>query len=97
MTAWGLSAKAFWDVPFEKIDFEKHSRFVIEKVFNNGTWSDQIAVLRFYGIEKVAAEAIQITYLRPPALSFLSTLLGIPKASFKCYTLKQSHQLPWDY
>jgi len=97
MTTWGLSNKAFWDVRFEEIDFEKQARFVIEKVFNHGTWNDQIAVLRYYGTEKVSTEAIKINYLRPTAISFLSAILDLPKASFKCYTSKQFHPIPWDY
>lgn len=97
MTDWGLSNSAFWDVDFEKIDFEKHARFVLEKVFNHGSWSDQVAVLNFYGFERVKNEVIRIAYLRPTVVSFLSALLEIPKSTFQCYISKPLHQLHWDY
>ncbi len=32
-----ISQKAFWDVRFSEIDFEKNSLHVMEKVFNYGT------------------------------------------------------------
>ena len=31
-----ISQKAFWDVRFSEIDFEKNSLHVMEKVFNYG-------------------------------------------------------------
>jgi len=43
-----ISQKAFWDVRFDKIDFEKNSLQVMEKVFNYGNWNDQIAIMKFY-------------------------------------------------
>ena len=33
-----ISQKAFWDVRFSEIDFEEKSLYVMEKVFNYGTW-----------------------------------------------------------
>lgn len=48
MTTWGLSNKAFWDVRFEEIDFDKQARFVLEKVFNSGSWNDKIATMLPY-------------------------------------------------
>ena len=81
---------------FEDIDFEKHARFVIEKAFNYGTWNDQVAVMNFYGLTKIKEEALEISYLRPTVVSFLSALLQVPKPAFKCYTLKQFQQVPWN-
>jgi hypothetical protein len=96
MTEWGLSNKALWDVRFEEIDFDKHVRFVIEKVFNHGTWSDQVAIMNFYGLEKIKEEALEISYLRPTVVSYLSALLKVPKSAFKCYMSKQFQQIPWN-
>lgn len=97
MTDWGLSDKAFWDVCFEKIDFEKHARYVMEKVFNNGCWNDQVAVMNYYGLQKIKKEVVQIPYLRPTVISFLSALLKVPKDEFRCCILKPSLQMPWNY
>lgn len=97
MNEWGLSKRAFWDVPFEKIDFEKQARFVIEKVFNYGSWNDQIAIIKYYGIEKIKEEIVQVLYFRNPVLAFLSTYFNIPKSAFKCYTQKLSLKQPWPY
>lgn len=97
MTEWGLSNKAFWDVHFETIDYQKHARFVMEKVFNHGIWADQVAVMKYYGLERIKKEVVCIPYLRPTVLSFLSLLLQIPKEEFRCYITKPLNPLHWDY
>ncbi|MGA0558628.1 DUF6922 domain-containing protein [Larkinella sp. VNQ87] len=44
-----LSSTAFWDIDFQKIDFDEKARFVIEKVLNYGLWDDIKEVFRYYG------------------------------------------------
>ncbi|HSK14333.1 MAG TPA: hypothetical protein VK907_14025 [Phnomibacter sp.] len=97
MTEWGLSKKAFWDVRIEEINFEKHARYVMEKVFNNGSWSDQVATMRYYGLERIKEEVVEIEYLRKPVLAFLSAFLNIPKTDLKCYTKHQFQSIAWPY
>ena len=92
-----ISKKAFWDVRFSKIDFEKHSLFVMEKIFSYGSWDDQVAIMKYYGLNRIKKEIINAGYLRKPVLSFLCTILHLQKTDFKCYNKMQSHPLPWDY
>lgn len=92
-----ISKKAFWDIRFSDIDFDKDSLYVMEKVFNYGTWSDQLSIMRFYGFNRIRKEITKAGYLRKPVLSFLSAILQIDKTKFTCYTKMQSHPLPWDY
>jgi hypothetical protein len=92
-----FSKTAFWDVAFERLDYEKSSLFIMQKVFNYGTWSDQVAVLRYYGKERVKNEIVNASYLRQPVLSFLSAILNIPKNEFKCYINQQLNPIPWPY
>jgi hypothetical protein len=91
-----ISKKAFWDIRFEKIDYEKHSLYVIEKIFNYGTWNDQVAIMKFYGLERIKKEIVSAGYLKNSVLSFLCNILQLQKTDFKCYIKKQSHPLPWD-
>src|SRR6476659_1422964 len=53
-----ISQKAFWDVRFSEIDFEKNALYVMEKVFNYGTWKDQVAIMKFYGLQRISKEII---------------------------------------
>lgn len=92
-----ISDKAFWDVSFEKLDFEKSSLFIMQKVFNYGSWADQMELLRFYGSDRIRNEITAASYLRKPVLSFLCTILGLKKTNFKCYMNQQLNPLPWHY
>jgi hypothetical protein len=92
-----LSNKAFWDVDLAKLDPEQSAFFIMQKVFNYGSWNDQIAVLNYYGTARVKQDIVNAPYLRAPVISFLSTILHIPKGNFKCYSAKQLHPLPWLY
>lgn len=92
-----ISQKAFWDVRFSDIDFEKYSLHVMEKVFNYGTWNDQVAIMKFYGRDRIKKEIINAGYLRTPVISFLSAILHLQKTDFKCFNKMQSHPLPWNY
>src|SRR5450432_650666 len=92
-----ISKKAFWDISFEKLDFEKSSLFVMQKVFNYGSWDDQLGVLRFYGLDRIKNEITKASYLRQPVLSFLCTILQLQKTDFECYIKMQSNPLPWNY
>ncbi|HLG38288.1 MAG TPA: hypothetical protein VI461_01430 [Chitinophagaceae bacterium] len=92
-----ISQKAFWDVRFSEIDFEKHSLQVMEKVFNYGTWDDQVSVMKFYGLNRIRKEIINAGYLRQSVISFLSVILHLQKTDFKCYNKMRSHPLSWNY
>jgi hypothetical protein len=97
MTKPEISLRAFWDVRFSEIDFEKNSLFVMGKVFNYGLWNDQVAIMKYYGLKRIKKEIINAPYLRGPVVSFLSTILHLKKTDFKCYNKMQSHPLPWSY
>ncbi len=92
-----ISKKAFWDISFPDLDFEKSSLFVMQKVFNYGDWNDQVEIMRYYGLERIKQEIVHASYLRKPVLSFLCTILQLEKTDFECYKKMQLNPLPWNY
>lgn len=92
-----ISQKAFWDVRFNDIDFEKNALYVMEKVFNYGTWKDQVAIMQFYSLQRIKKEIVHAGYLRMPVISFLCVILQLQKNDFECYNKMQLHPLPWNY
>ncbi|MEO8822534.1 MAG: hypothetical protein ABI366_03090 [Ginsengibacter sp.] len=97
MNSPSISKKAFWDVAFEDLDFEKSSVYVMEKVFNYGTWTDQVEIMRYYGLPRIRKEIVKASFLRKPVLSFLCVILHLNKTDFSCYRRMQSNPLPWNY
>lgn len=43
----------FWDTSLDKIDFNEHRRYVINRVFERGTEDEIQEIIRFYGRESI--------------------------------------------
>ena len=91
-----ISKIAFWDVNFDKIDFQENSVFVMNKVFNYGTWADILEILRFYGLERVKKEVVQSSYFKGSALSFLCVILHLTEQDFVSYQQRQKRNPIWN-
>ena len=81
-----LNKALFWDIDFEKIDYQKHIRFVIERVLTRGNLSDWFELKKQYSSEQIKKEIIEIRFLDEKTLNFCSYLFNIPKEQFRCYT-----------
>lgn len=92
-----LSKTLFWDTDFDSVDFQKHSKKIIERVISRGTIEDWFAIKRYYGLEKIKTEVLEIRYLDKLTLNFCSKYFDIPKEKFRCYNIKQSIQELWNY
>jgi len=86
-----ISSRAFWDVDFEKLMLEKdkYAAFIIRKVFENGTWADVIAVIKYYGKNTCTEILTKTEFLQPNAHHLSSAIFKIDKTTFRCYTSKQ--------
>lgn len=92
-----LSKTAFWDINFDELDFEKNSVFVMEKVFNYGLWNDYVAIIKYYGVERIKTDIVKGAYFKKKVLNFLCKIFDLQEADFICYSRRQLHQLPWNY
>lgn len=45
----------FWDTDFNKIDWEKQHKYVIQRIFERGNDEEKNEILNFYGKDKVKA------------------------------------------
>ena len=97
MTTPNISNTAFWDINMEELDFEKSSLFVMEKVFNYGSWNDQVEIIKFYTLPRIQKQIVYASYLRKPVLSFLCAILLLKKTDFLCYKKMQLNPQPWIY
>ena len=81
--------RIFWDVDFEKIDYDVKANFVIERVFERGDVEDIRQCRRYYDDEKVTETLLKAKYLPLHTIYFVSAIFNIPKENFRCYTLRQ--------
>ncbi|MFN8339548.1 MAG: hypothetical protein U0T36_11080 [Saprospiraceae bacterium] len=81
--------RIFWDVNFEKLDYDLRSSFVIERVFERGDVEDIRQCRRYYGDEKVREVLLKAKFLPLTTLYLASAVIDRPIEEFRCYTLRQ--------
>ena len=91
----GLSNTAFWDVCFDDLEFEKNAVFIMEKVFNYGLWNDQVAIMKYYGSERIRKEVVKGAFFKKKVLRFLCVIFDLEPADFTCLR-RQSNPQHWN-
>ncbi|MCB0540941.1 MAG: hypothetical protein KDE33_25750 [Bacteroidetes bacterium] len=92
-----LSPHLFWDIDLKDLNFEKHARFIIERVLTRGRLSDWFEIQSYYGWERLKKEVLKIRSMDSLTLNFCSKLFHIPKEQFRCYTTEPSIRKLWNY
>ncbi len=92
-----FARRIFWDVDFDKLDYEGKADFVIVRVFERGDVPDVRNCRRYYGDERVKAALLTAKYLSIGTHHFVSSIFALPFEQFRCYTTKQSspERLPY--
>lgn len=84
-----FNKRIFWDVDFEKLDYDAKARFVIERVFDRGDVEDIRNCRRYYGDEKVTEVLLNAKFLSETTMYLASAVINRPLKDFRCYTLRQ--------
>jgi len=87
----------FWDTDYEKVDFEKNARYVIEKVVMFGNIRDWRMLQNYYGMQRIKEVVVMARDLDPKTLNLLSLIFNVPKKEFRCYNYIQSNRIHWNY
>ena len=95
---WPIFARRiFWDVDFDKLDYDAKASFVIERVFERGDVEDIRNCRRYYGDELVVHTLLHAKFLPLATLHFVSAIFDKPLEAFRCFTLRQSSQAHLPY
>ena len=81
--------RIFWDVDFDKLDYDKKSSFVIERVFERGDVEDIRQCRRYYGDEMITDVLLNAKYLPLTSIYLASAVIDKPIEEFRCYKLRQ--------
>ncbi len=79
----------FWDVNIDKLDIDKKSNFVIERVFERGDVEDIRKCRRYYGDEKITDALLNAKYLPECMMYFAAAFINKEITEFRCYKLRQ--------
>lgn len=86
-----FNKRIFWDVNFDKLDYDGKANFIIERVFERGDVPDIRNCRRYYGDEKISQALLKAKYLPERRLHLASAVIDKPVTEFRCYTLKRSN------
>jgi hypothetical protein len=85
----------FWDVDFGSRKAVS-KRLIVERILSMGTLAEMALLIRYYGEEEVEKVLINLNYIDPKTLNFVSKHFGRSKKTFKCYTRKQLIPQLWN-
>lgn len=85
----------FWDTNVQTIDPQKHKQEIIERVLERGSWDDIREIISYYGKNLIAEVAKKSRWFSDKTMYFISGYFQIPLQDMKCYTEKQSNQIPY--
>ena len=82
--------RIFWDVDFDKLDYDAKASFVIERVFERGDVDDIRQCRRYYGDKRVTEILLKAKYLPLRSIYLAAAVTGRELNEFRCYILRQS-------
>ena len=80
--------RIFWDVNFDKLDYDAKANFVIERVFERGDVDDIRHCRRYYGDEKITTVLLNTKFLSLTRTYLASAIIDKPLTDFRCYNLR---------
>lgn len=83
--------RIFWEVNFEKMDYDDKATFVIERVFERGDVEDIRQCHSYYGDKKTEEVLLNAQYLPLKKIYLASAVINKPLTDFRCYLLRQSN------
>jgi len=86
----------FWEFDYDKMDWQRAYRTVIERVLDKGDESEWEEMIRFYGRERVVhALKNDITFLSNMTTEAVCEYFQLSKQELKCYTKQQLNRGHW--
>jgi hypothetical protein len=92
-----FSKHLFWDTDRQKLNMDDKESYIILQVLEYGKINDWRLILKYYGLPKITAVSKEARSLDPKTLSFISTITGISKDEFRCFTYQQSSPKHWNF
>lgn len=87
--------KLFWEADLSTLDAQKHKQYIIERVFERGTWTNYKEALKFYSLNDIKIALQNARWLDKKTMYFVSAYFDIPLRKMRCYIQRQLSPEPW--
>ena len=97
--SYSIPKRLLWDMDIQHFDLQKGRALVAERVAERGNLEDFYAMFSLYGgVENVRDIYKNEVYsLNSRALAFICAAFDLKKEEMKCYILRRSKAVPWDF
>jgi hypothetical protein len=85
----------FWEADLSTLDAEKHKQYIIERVFERGSWNDYKQVLQYYPLVEIKKALQNARWLDAKTMYFVSAYFNLPLEQMRCYIQRQLSPQPW--
>ena len=85
----------FWDVVYDKIDWQKEYWYVIDRLLEWGNEAELAELLRYYGRRKVLWVLRRTMGLMDNSIQRACTFFKVKPEELRCYTEKRSNPGHW--
>jgi hypothetical protein len=92
-----FNKRIFWDVNFDKLDYDGKASFIIERVFERGDVDDIRQCRRYYGDEKVTQALLNAKFLPLHTVYLAAAVIDRPLTDFRCYKSRLLNPGHWIY
>lgn len=92
-----FNKRIFWDTDFEKLDYDKNFKFIIERVFERGDVPDIRNCRRYYGDEKITEVILNAKFLPEIKMHLAAAVIDKDVKELRCYKLRQLNQAHLPY
>lgn len=92
-----FNRRIFWDVNFDKLDYDGKAAFIIERVFERGDVDDIRQCRRYYGDEILCNTLTNARWISLATICLASALFNNQLTDYKCYNTAQLNPAHWIY
>lgn len=86
----------FWDVPPERLDWDRNRAQIVERVLTRGMINDWRQIKSVYGLQGIADIAKTIRCMDAVSLNFIATVSRTPIEEFRCYIERRLNPTLWN-
>lgn len=83
-------ARIFWDTDPQALNYDKHAKYIIRRVFDRGDVMDIRYCRRFYPEPLIVNALTSAKYISQEAIRLAAAIFNTPLNSFRCYSPARS-------
>lgn len=87
-----LTEGLLWNMNFEKIDYIRDKKLIIERIIESGMEKDEIIMWKLYSYDDIKETAVNMENLHKDDITYMAFVLKINEIDFKSHGKKMWYQ-----